>query len=57
MSDAECRSGKLSANIGKPLRDWTMAAFRAQAIERVRKQVGRGRVLCGLSGELWREMA
>jgi GMP synthase (glutamine-hydrolysing) len=30
--------------------DWTMAAFRAQAIERVRKQVGRGRVVCGLSG-------
>ena len=30
--------------------DWTMAAFRAQAIERIRKQVGRGRVVCGLSG-------
>jgi len=30
--------------------DWTMAAFRAQAIERIRKQVGRGRVICGLSG-------
>ena len=30
--------------------DWTMAAFRAQAIERVRAQVGRGRVVCGLSG-------
>jgi GMP synthase (glutamine-hydrolysing) len=30
--------------------DWTMAAFRAQAIERVRNQVGRGRVVCGLSG-------
>ncbi len=30
--------------------DWTMAAFRTQAIERVRKQVGRGRVICGLSG-------
>jgi GMP synthase (glutamine-hydrolysing) len=30
--------------------DWTMAAFRAQAIERVRKQVGKGRVVCGLSG-------
>jgi GMP synthase (glutamine-hydrolysing) len=30
--------------------DWTMAAFRAQAIERVRRQVGRGRVVCGLSG-------
>jgi GMP synthase (glutamine-hydrolysing) len=30
--------------------DWTMGAFRVQAIERIRKQVGRGRVICGLSG-------
>jgi GMP synthase (glutamine-hydrolysing) len=30
--------------------DWTMAAFRQQAIARIREQVGRGRVLCGLSG-------
>jgi GMP synthase (glutamine-hydrolysing) len=30
--------------------DWTMAAFRAQAIERIRQQVGKGRVVCGLSG-------
>src|SRR5436190_20099600 len=30
--------------------DWTMAAFRAQAIERIRARVGRGRVVCGLSG-------
>ncbi len=30
--------------------DWTMAAFRHQAIERVRRQVGGGRVICGLSG-------
>jgi GMP synthase (glutamine-hydrolysing) len=30
--------------------DWTMAAFRAQAIERIRRQVGKGRVICGLSG-------
>ena len=31
--------------------DWTMAAFRAQAIERIRAQVGAdGRVICGLSG-------
>ncbi len=29
---------------------WTMHAFRAAAIERVRKQVGAGRVICGLSG-------
>src|SRR6266849_923099 len=30
--------------------DWTMAAFRTQAIERIRAQVGAGRVVCGLSG-------
>jgi GMP synthase (glutamine-hydrolysing) len=30
--------------------DWTMRAFRAQAIEKIRKQVGSGRVICGLSG-------
>ena len=30
--------------------DWTMAAFRAQAVERIRHQVGQGRVICGLSG-------
>jgi GMP synthase (glutamine-hydrolysing) len=30
--------------------DWTMAAFRAQAVEKVRRQVGAGRVICGLSG-------
>jgi GMP synthase (glutamine-hydrolysing) len=30
--------------------DWTMAAFRRQAIERIRAQVGKGRVVCGLSG-------
>jgi GMP synthase (glutamine-hydrolysing) len=30
--------------------DWTMAAFRTQAIERIRAQVGRGRVILGLSG-------
>src|SRR5438876_6654895 len=30
--------------------DWTMAAFRAQAIERIRAQVKDGRVVCGLSG-------
>ena len=32
------------------LGDWTMAAFEQQAIERVRAQVGRERVVCGLSG-------
>lgn len=30
--------------------DWTMAAFRAEAIARIREQVGGGRVICGLSG-------
>src|SRR5262249_22258906 len=30
--------------------DGTMAAFRAQAVEKVRRQVGAGRVICGLSG-------
>jgi GMP synthase (glutamine-hydrolysing) len=30
--------------------DWTMAAFRETAIDAIRKQVGQGRVICGLSG-------
>jgi GMP synthase (glutamine-hydrolysing) len=30
--------------------DWTMAAFREQAIGAIRRQVGKGRVICGLSG-------
>ena len=30
--------------------DWSMAAFKAQAVARVRQQVGKGRVVCGLSG-------
>jgi GMP synthase (glutamine-hydrolysing) len=30
--------------------DWTMQAFREEAVERIRGQVGRGRVICGLSG-------
>jgi GMP synthase (glutamine-hydrolysing) len=30
--------------------DWTMEAFRDEAIGRIRAQVGQGRVLCGLSG-------
>lgn len=30
--------------------DWTMAAYRDQAIEAIRKQVGDKRVICGLSG-------
>ena len=30
--------------------DWSMKAFRAEAIRRVREQVGTGKVICGLSG-------
>ncbi len=30
--------------------DWTMAAFRRAAIDRIRAQVGHRRVICGLSG-------
>src|SRR5215211_5090444 len=30
--------------------DWTMRAFRDEAIEKIRKQVGKGKVICGLSG-------
>ena len=30
--------------------DWTMAAFRDEAIAQIRDQVGTGRVICGLSG-------
>src|SRR5262245_37681550 len=30
--------------------DWTMRAFKAETIEKIRAQVGSGRVICGLSG-------
>ena len=30
--------------------DWTMASFRHAEIEKIRAQVGKGRVICGLSG-------
>ena len=30
--------------------DWTMASYRAEAVARIRAQVGDGRVICGLSG-------
>src|SRR6201747_47230 len=30
--------------------DWTMRAFREEAIEKIRAQVGEGKVICGLSG-------
>jgi GMP synthase (glutamine-hydrolysing) len=30
--------------------DWTMRAFKDEAIDKIRRQVGKGRVVCGLSG-------
>jgi GMP synthase (glutamine-hydrolysing) len=30
--------------------DWTMASFRAEAVREIRRQVGKARVICGLSG-------
>jgi GMP synthase (glutamine-hydrolysing) len=30
--------------------DWNMKAFRKEAVERIRAQVGNGKVICGLSG-------
>jgi GMP synthase (glutamine-hydrolysing) len=30
--------------------DWTMRAFKTESIEKIRAQVGRGKVICGLSG-------
>ncbi len=30
--------------------DWTMGAFRQEIVEKIRAQVGQGRVICGLSG-------
>ncbi len=30
--------------------DWTMRAFKEEAMEKIRAQVGKGRVICGLSG-------
>ena len=37
-------------NIARCKGDWTMKAFREEAIDRIRSQVGNGRVICGLSG-------
>jgi GMP synthase (glutamine-hydrolysing) len=37
-------------NIAGCADDWTMRAFKDEAIEKIRRQVGKGRVLCGLSG-------
>ncbi len=46
--------GKLLANFVRHVcglgGDWTMAEFRATKIAGIREQVGRGRVICGLSG-------
>ena len=37
-------------NVAGCRRDWTMGAFRGEAIAAIRAQVGSGRVICGLSG-------
>jgi GMP synthase (glutamine-hydrolysing) len=37
-------------SIAKASGDWTMRAFKDEAIEKIRKQVGKGKVICGLSG-------
>jgi GMP synthase (glutamine-hydrolysing) len=46
--------GKLLANFVHKVvglkSDWTMSAYRQRAIEKIRTQVGSGRVLCALSG-------
>jgi GMP synthase (glutamine-hydrolysing) len=46
--------GKLIANFAHRVcglaGDWTMAEFRDAKIAEIRKQVGRGKVICGLSG-------
>jgi GMP synthase (glutamine-hydrolysing) len=46
--------GRLIANFARHVcglaGDWTMAEFRDEKIAEIRKQVGSGRVICGLSG-------
>jgi GMP synthase (glutamine-hydrolysing) len=37
-------------NIAGCVPDWTMRAFKEEAIEKIRRQVGKGKVLCALSG-------
>jgi GMP synthase (glutamine-hydrolysing) len=37
-------------NIAGCVGDWTMRAFKEEAIEKIRRQVGNARVICGLSG-------
>jgi GMP synthase (glutamine-hydrolysing) len=39
-----------ACNIAAIRPNWTMASFRQSAIERIRAQVGKARVICGLSG-------
>jgi GMP synthase (glutamine-hydrolysing) len=42
--------GNFVKKIGGLAGDWTMRHFRSSEIERIRAQVGKGRVICGLSG-------
>jgi GMP synthase (glutamine-hydrolysing) len=46
--------GRLLANFARRIAgcagDWSMAAFRSQALAAIRRQVGNGHVVCGLSG-------
>ena len=48
------QGAKLLANFARRIcgcaGDWTMAAFKEHAIAQIRDQVGKGRVICGLSG-------
>ncbi len=45
-----CAHPQFRAQHRRADRDWTMRAFKDEAIEKIRKQVGCGRVICGLSG-------
>ncbi|WP_192252674.1 glutamine-hydrolyzing GMP synthase [Mesorhizobium silamurunense] len=42
--------GNFVHHIAGLARGWTMAAYREQAVEAIRKQVGKGKVICALSG-------
>jgi GMP synthase (glutamine-hydrolysing) len=42
--------GNFVHNVAGLKSDWTMAAFRAEARDAIRAKVGKGRVICGLSG-------
>ena len=41
---------KFTQSIAGIAPDWNMKMFRAEALRRIREQVGKGRVICGLSG-------